>query len=53
MATDGESDNPPDAEMLPDEAAVLPERGELLDDADEDDLLTVEEAAAELGMDLE
>lgn len=36
-------------EMLPDEAAVLPDRGESLDDADDDELLTIEEAAERLG----
>lgn len=39
--------------MLPDEAAVLPERGERLDETEEDDLLTTEEAADRLGIDLD
>ncbi len=37
----------------PDEAAVLPERGEALDDADDDELITTEEAAERLGIELE
>jgi hypothetical protein len=54
MAVDGEQpEHTDEAEMLPDEAAVLPERGEALDDADEDDLLTTEEAAERLGIDLD
>lgn len=54
MPTDGDQRPPTeDADMLPDEAAVLADRGELLDEADEEDLLTVEEAADELGIDLE
>ena len=54
MAVDGEQPEEADeAEMLPDEAAVLPGRGEALDDADDDELLTTEEAAERLGIDLE
>lgn len=53
MATDGASHESEEADMLPDEAAVLPERGERLDDADEGDLLTVEQARERLGMDPE
>ncbi|QRY21730.1 hypothetical protein JT689_01610 (plasmid) [Halobacterium sp. GSL-19] len=54
MGVDG--DNPEDtdnAEMLPDEAAVLPERGEALGDADDDQLLTTEDTAERLGIDLD
>ncbi len=39
--------------MLPDEREVLSERGKALDEADEDDLLTVDEVAADLGIDLD
>lgn len=54
MPTDGETpDQPPEDEMLPDEAAILPDRGRQLDEADKDDLLTVEEAADELGIGLD
>lgn len=54
MAIDGEtSDSPAEDEMLPDEREVLPERGEALDDVDDDDLLTVDEVAADLGIDLD
>jgi len=53
MAIDGEAPNSPaEDEMLPDEREVLSERGEALDEADDDDLLTVDEVAADLGIDL-
>jgi hypothetical protein len=52
MATD--SDNQPsEDDMLPDEREVLEERGEQLDEIDEDELLTVDEVAANLGLDTE
>ncbi len=54
MAVDREQPEDADrAEMLPDEAAVLPERGESLDDADDNELLTTEEAAERLGIELD
>jgi len=54
MAIDGETPNPPaEDEMLPDEREILSERGEALDEADDDDLLTVDEVAADLGIDLD
>lgn len=54
MAVDGEQPEDADgAEMLSDEAAVLPERGESLDDADDNELLTTEEAAERLGIELD
>ncbi|MCD2199409.1 MULTISPECIES: hypothetical protein [unclassified Halobacterium] len=55
MATNDEGSvhEPDEGDMLPDEAAVLPERGERLDETDEDDLLTTEEAADRLGIDLD
>ena len=40
-------------EMLPDEQEVLGERGRILDETDEDDLLTVGEVADELGIELD
>jgi len=53
MAIDGEAPNSPaEDEMLPDEREILSERGEALDEADDDDLLTVDEVAADLGIDL-
>lgn len=55
MATNDEGSvrEPDEDDMLPDEAAVLPERGELLDETDVDELLTTEEAAERLGIDFE
>ena len=54
MTTDGTSTpDSKEAEMLPDEAAVLPERGLLLDETDDDELVTVDEAADELDIDFE
>ncbi|MFC6887676.1 hypothetical protein [Halorubrum trueperi] len=54
MATDGEIPNTPaEDELLPDERAVLSERAEALDEAEEDELLTVAEVAADLGIDLD
>jgi len=38
--------------MLPDEREMLSERAEALDEADDDYLLTVDEVAADLGIDL-
>jgi len=52
MTTSGEG-QPTEDEMLPDEAAVLPERGEALDEADEGELLTTDEVAENLGFDAE
>jgi len=55
MATNDESDvrAPDESDMLPDEAAVLPHRGELLDEAADDDLLTTEDAADRLEIELD
>ena len=54
MATDGETPtSPAEDEMSPDEREVLPERGEALEEADEEDLHTVDEVAADLGIDLD
>jgi len=50
MATDGESQEPPEDEMLPDEREVIAERLEQLDD--ETARLTTDEVADELGIDL-
>lgn len=52
VVDDGQLGDMDESELLPDEAAVLPERGEFLDDADDDELLTTEEAADRLGVDL-
>jgi len=52
MATDRE-EQPSEDEMLPDEREVLPERGAELDALDEKELLTVDEVAADLGIDIE
>lgn len=52
MATDEEA-QPSEDDMLPDEREVLPERGERLDVLDEDDLLTVEQVADNLDIDVE
>jgi hypothetical protein len=40
-------------EMLPDEREVLEERGEELENADDDELLTVDEVAENLGLNTE
>lgn len=55
MATndEGSVQEPDESDMLPDEAAVLPERGAHIDEIDEDDLLTPEEAAERLGIELD
>jgi len=52
MATD-EGPQQPDDDMLPDEREVLPERGQQLEEMDEEDLLTVDEVADNLGIELE
>ena len=52
MATDGDSQRAED-DMLPDEREVLPERGEQLDEIDDDELLTVDEVAENLDLDAE
>jgi hypothetical protein len=52
MATDSDA-QPPEDEMLPDEREVLQDRGEQLDDVDDDELLTVDEVAENLGLDAE
>lgn len=52
MATDSNS-QPKEDDMLPDERDVLLERGEQLDETDEDELLTVDEVAENLGLDVE
>ena len=39
--------------MLPDEREVLEERGEELENADDDELLTVDEVAENLGLNTE
>jgi len=53
MAIDGDPQSPAEDEMLPDEREVLSERAEALDEADDDYLLTVDEVAADLGIDLD
>jgi len=54
MAPDGEAPtSPAEDEMLPDEREVLSERGEALDKADEEDLHTVDEIAADLEIGLD
>lgn len=54
MAVDGEHpDHEDEAEMLPDEAAVIAERIDSLDELDHDDYRTTEEAAERLGIDLD
>ncbi|MFB6072894.1 MAG: hypothetical protein ABEJ88_07995 [Halobacterium sp.] len=50
---EGSVHEPDEGDMLPDEAAVLPERGERLDETDEDDLLTTDEAGEHLGIDFD
>jgi len=52
MATDSDT-QPSEDEMRPDERDVLEERGEQLAEADDDELLTVEEVAENLGLDTE
>jgi len=52
MATDSDS-QPSEDNMLPDEREVLEDRGEQLDDVDEDELLTVDEVAENLDLDAE
>jgi hypothetical protein len=52
MATDSDS-QPAEDEMLPDEREVLEERGEELEQADDDEVLTVDEVAENLGLDAE
>jgi len=52
MATDSDS-QPSEDEMLPDERDVLEERFQELEDADEDELLTLDEVAENLGLDAE
>ncbi|MGB9965763.1 hypothetical protein [Halobacterium hubeiense] len=47
---EGSVHEPNEGDLLPDEAAVLPERGERLDETDEDDLLSTEEAVDRLGI---
>gem|GEM_PF-586492 len=52
MATDGDApEHPPEADMLPDERAVIAERLDELED--EESHLSVEEVADDLGIDLE
>lgn len=54
MATDGETPNSPaEDEMLPAEQEMLCKRSEAIDEADDDDLLTVDEVAVDLGIDLD
>jgi len=48
MATDSDS-QPSEDEMLPDERDVLEERFQELEDADEDEVLTLDEVAEKLG----
>jgi len=53
MATDGESQEPPEDEMLPDEREVIAERAPDLDELDDETArLTTDEVADELGIDL-
>lgn len=51
MATDGETS--PEDEMLPDEAAVITERGSHREELDDDEYLTTEEVAESLDINLE
>lgn len=54
MATDGETpQHPPEDEMLPDERAMIAERAGDLDELDDDEFLTTEEVAENLGIDLD
>ena len=54
MASDGDStQQPSEDDMLPDEREVIAERASDLDELDEDDYLSVEEVAEDLGIDLE
>lgn len=54
MAVDGEHpDHEDEAEMLPDEAAVIAERVDSLDDLDDDDYRTTDDVAESLGIDLD
>lgn len=41
-----------DGEMLPDERAAIKMRGDLLDEFEDDDLLTIDEVADGIGIDL-
>ncbi|GAA0276335.1 hypothetical protein [Halobacterium noricense] len=43
---------PNEGDMLPDERAVIAERVDELDELDEDDYLSVEDVADDLGIDL-
>jgi len=52
MATDSDA-QPPEDEMEADEREVLQQRGEQLDDVDDDELLTADEVAENLGLDAE
>jgi len=51
MATDGETP-PREEEMLPDEAAVIADRGSHRDELDEDEYLTTDEVAESLNIDI-
>lgn len=53
MASDGEATQPDEDEMLPDERAVIAERVKDLETLDQDDYRSLEEVAADLGIDLE
>lgn len=54
MAVDGEHpDHEDEAEMLPDEAAVIAERVDSLDELDDDDYRTTDDVAESLGIDLD
>lgn len=53
MATDGEAHQPPEDEMLPDERELIAERVGDLDELDEDEFLSTDEVAENLGIDLD
>lgn len=53
MARYGRSPSPSDeGEILPDEAAAIAERVDSLDEVDDDELLTTNEVAEKIGIDL-
>lgn len=51
MSTDNDVREPPEDELLPDEQQVIAERLDDLDTLDEDEYLSVDELADQLGFD--